>query len=328
MRRGAGSRAISREEKRLKKEKEKRIREANRMLIPVPKNTVASMGLLNFDPSGTFHFEGNSWKRVYKVHSANGIGAGSFAKELKAGVRITTLISNKGEEETYMTLTENGETYDEVRTDFSKDEEKVAKYIDISLCSIDETMKAVNRKKENFSYASMVRGKKDWKKECVAEIVKEESSFRLEECFGETLFVMQYPGKLKGDVIEKLKKMGCEIKIAYDLDSISTADQIDFGRTLEQKFNRRGKCDVEFLNSSLQIMFLCDSDDARAIVEKTIISILSAEGFVIAPSIGAQKKAAESLESLGLIHFNYMRNVTLDVLDQMRILGGLEDGGN
>ena len=54
MGRGAGSRAISREEKRLKKEKEKRIREANRMLIPVPKSTVSSMHLVGFDPAGTF----------------------------------------------------------------------------------------------------------------------------------------------------------------------------------------------------------------------------------------------------------------------------------
>jgi hypothetical protein len=150
----------------------------------------------------------------------------------------------------------------------------------------------------------------------------------MEADFGETLFVMQYPEKLKGDVVEKLRKMGCEIEIAYDLDSISTADQIDFGRTLEQKFNRRGKSDLEFLNSSFQIMFLCDSDDARAIVEKTIISILSAEGFVIAPSIGAQKIAAESISSLGLLQLTYMRNVTVDVLDQINVLGGQEDGSN
>ena len=43
MGRGAGCKAISREEKRLKKEKEKRIREANRMLIPVPKITVGKI---------------------------------------------------------------------------------------------------------------------------------------------------------------------------------------------------------------------------------------------------------------------------------------------
>lgn len=328
MGRGAGSKAISREEKRLKKEKEKRIREANRMLIPVPKITVASMKLLSFDPAGTFRFERDCWKRVYKVRNASGIGAGSFAKELKASVRITTVIGSEGEENTYMTLTENGETYDEVRTYFSEDEEKVAKHMEISLCSIDETMKAVNRNKENFSYASMVRGKKDWKKECIAEVVEDVSSFRMKADFGETLFVMQYPETLKDDVVEKLRKMGCEIEIAYDLDSISTADQIDFGRTLEQKFNRRGKSDLEFLNSSFQIMFLCDSDDARAIVEKTIISILSAEGFVIAPSIGAQKIAAESISSLGLLQLTYMRNVTVDVLDQINVLGGREDGSN
>ncbi|MEE1304232.1 MAG: hypothetical protein U0K68_03665 [Agathobacter sp.] len=276
MGRGAGSRAISREEKRLKKEKEKRIREANRMLIPVPKSTVSSMHLVGFDPAGTFQFEGGSWKRVYRVISHENAALGTIAKDIKAAARFTQVIGAGGGVETFMTLTQTGDTYDEVRALFADDESKITKHMQFEVLSVDEAMKAVSGYGCHFSYASMVRGRKDWKRECMAEIV----------------------------------------------------DQTDFGRTLEQRFNKHGLNANEFINSSMTIMFTCDSDDARAIIEKTILSILSAEGFIIAPCVGAQKKAAEAAISFGLLNLTYVRNVRVDLADQIEMFGGLKDGSD
>jgi len=328
MGRGAGSRAISREEKRLKKEKEKRIREANRMLIPVPKSTTGSMHLVAFDPAGTFQFEGGCWKRVYKVLSHENVALGTIAKDLKSGIRFTQVIGAGGGVETFMTLTQSGDTYDEVRTLFLEDESKIAKCMQFSALSVDEAMKAVAGYDNHFSYASMVRGRKDWKKECMAEITEQTGSFRKKDDFGECLFVMQYPKELTADVVGRLKEIGCDMYISTEFDGIAMADQIDFGRTLEQRFNKHGLNANEFINASMMIMFSCDSDDARAIIEKTILSILSAVGFIIAPCVGAQKKAAEAAISFGLLNLTYVRNVRVDLADQIKLFGGHEDGSD
>lgn len=329
MSRGAGSRAISREEKRLQKEKERRIREANRMLIPVPKNTTSSMKLLSFDPAGTFRFEGNRWVRIYRVtrDKMEGRGLGELAKNLTANVRFTKEMFAGGEDKIYVSFTESAETYDEVRAYFSKDEETIAQYMDIALCSIDEAMMLIAKDDtKRFSYASMVRGRKDWKKECMKVIEEDDSSFKIGEAIGENLFVMQYPIHLEENVVERLRQMECHMMIAFDLDSISMSDQIDFGRALELKYNRHGMSEMDFMNGSLAIMFFCDSEDARAILEKTILSILSAEGFILSPSIGAQKKLAESMMSFNLIPYCCMRNVMESVINKMNVLGGQADG--
>jgi len=52
----AGERAIAKEMRREEKERKKRIREANKMLIPVSKKTEESLNLVSFDPSGAFFF--------------------------------------------------------------------------------------------------------------------------------------------------------------------------------------------------------------------------------------------------------------------------------
>ena len=51
----AGERAIAKEMRREEKERKKRIRLANKMLIPASKKTLESMHLNSFDPSGTFY---------------------------------------------------------------------------------------------------------------------------------------------------------------------------------------------------------------------------------------------------------------------------------
>ena len=50
----AGERAIVKEERRLEKERKRRIELANRMLIPVGGKTLESIGLIAIDPSGVF----------------------------------------------------------------------------------------------------------------------------------------------------------------------------------------------------------------------------------------------------------------------------------
>lgn len=51
-----GERAIVREERRLEKERKRRIELANKMLIPTGGKTRESLALISFDPSGVFRF--------------------------------------------------------------------------------------------------------------------------------------------------------------------------------------------------------------------------------------------------------------------------------
>ncbi|MFR2604169.1 MAG: hypothetical protein ACLTAX_02320 [Waltera sp.] len=49
---------MNKEERQAEKLRRQQNRIANKMLIQAPKKTVQSLKLLNFDPSGTFHFGG------------------------------------------------------------------------------------------------------------------------------------------------------------------------------------------------------------------------------------------------------------------------------
>ena len=59
---------MNKEERQAEKLRRQQNRIANKMLIPAPKKTVQSLKLLNFDPSGTFHFVEDRWIRIYEVY--------------------------------------------------------------------------------------------------------------------------------------------------------------------------------------------------------------------------------------------------------------------
>ena len=63
----AGMKAIAKEEKRLEKERKRQVELANKMLIPVSKKTLETLGLISFDPKGVFRLKDNRWMSVYLV---------------------------------------------------------------------------------------------------------------------------------------------------------------------------------------------------------------------------------------------------------------------
>ena len=67
MARSAGVKAIAKEEKRMEKERKRRIEIANKMLIPVSKKTMETLGLISFDPNGVFRLAENRWMNVFVV---------------------------------------------------------------------------------------------------------------------------------------------------------------------------------------------------------------------------------------------------------------------
>lgn len=326
MGRSKGEKAILREEKRKLREHKKQIAEANKMLIPVSEKTNKSLGLMSFDPQGTFRLNCNRWVKMYEVIDCVTKDGNLFAKtleEIKGRIRLTYTYK-EGKEKIYVTLIGEGEIYEDVRKDIVMDQEALSKIFTLKPLTVDETMKVVMGEGcKPFSYASMVRSKRDWSEECLPTIREEASCFKANDMYGECLFFKQYPSILSINQFQSLRDIGSIFSIATDLKTVE--DKSSFDRALEQRYNRRISKDVDdtYINMSMSIMFSCDSDDARAIVEKTLVSMFSSEGFALAPCIGLQASAAVSVMTLGMTDYTVMRNVKLSEVGKIiEFVGG------
>lgn len=65
---------------------------------------------------------------------------------------------------------------------------------------------------------------------------------------------------------------------------------------------------------------MCDSDDARKILEDTMNSIFTTFDVAAAPSFQTQRTIVESALSMGLVDYKIMRNVTVKTMKD--IVGG------
>lgn len=110
---------MNKEDRQAEKLRRQQNRIANKMLIPAPKKTVQSLKLLNFDPSGTFHFAEDRWIKIYEVY-------GKLDRlmvrmtEMKSEIMVSgRILPEKEDTDWFLTLTGYGETYDEVRKQFA-----------------------------------------------------------------------------------------------------------------------------------------------------------------------------------------------------------------
>ena len=325
MAKNAGVRAIAKEEKRLEKERKRQVELANKMLIPVSKKTTETLGLISFDPSGVFRLMENRWMRVFRV-SGNIKALASIAPKLSGRIRIVWHLGEDGGRATcHMILMENGEIYEEVRQLMSKDEELIRGAVNIAALNVDEVMNHISGKfgqNIRFSYASYVRGNKDWKKECFLEINEEAEKFTVGRLYGEAFYALSYPSILKEGFIESLRGLGCQMYVCLDVNSLTTEEQLDFNRAIEKRYNKRlpQATDMDYLNVSLSLVIMCDSDDAREIIKKTVMALANGYDIMLTPSFYEQKKVTESVMSLALIDSKIMRNVKVDVVGSL--MGG------
>ena len=76
--------------------------------------------------------------------------------------------------------------------------------------SVDEVMNlvAVNFYQDlRFSYASFVRGKKDWKKECFFDSTEETAGFNAGRLFGESFTALAYPDDMEDGIFTHIKNL-------------------------------------------------------------------------------------------------------------------------
>lgn len=328
MAKSAGERALRKEEKRLQKEKNRRIEEANKMLIPVSKKTNATLGLISFDKDGVFRLAKNRWMKVFEASCGSLSQVAKLCRNLSGRARITMHIDSSGRETCHISLMETGDIYEEVRQMYKKDEAVLMEVISMQQLNVDDVMNEVvaNFYKDlRFSYASYVRGNKDWKKECFGEITEKKGSFKMGHFYGDSFVTLAFPEEMKQDIVSSLKSMGCECYLALDLNALSEEEGENFLRAMEKKYNRRlsGRNGFSHINLSLSLSILCDSDDARAIVEKTLLSVMASANLLMTPAFGNQKTMFEGMAGLGLVDAKNMRNVSYKLAEEL--LGGESD---
>ena len=109
------------------------------------------------------------------------------------------------------------------------------------------------------------------------------------------------------------------------MNALSVEEQSDFNRNLEKKYNQRlsGGDTDDYVNGSVMLVIICDSDDARKIVKQTVSSILEGHDLMPASAYGMQGLVYHSLLGFGIKDAKVMRNVNVNVLEAM--FGGEDD---
>lgn len=314
---------MNKEDRQAEKLRRQQNRIANKMLIPAPKKTVQSLKLLNFDPSGTFHFVEDRWIKIYEVYGKLDrliTKMTAVQSEIMVSGRI---LPEKEDADWYITLTGYGETYDEVRKQFALDEAVLKESVGIRSLSVDEAVKIIFSRLQGdgkeFSYASFVRSKKNLYDELFPKIVESYDGFQIEASYGTSLFIMNYPKTVKWNAFTGLQKLGCPIFLTFQVSNMKEEDRENYLRMLERRYCRNFPSeDVEkLIGISCHISFICDSADAREIIQSTIISLLSKEGYIASPLYGKQRIGILSDISLGMVESRKFRNISLPAVEKI-----------
>lgn len=324
----AGEKAIAKEIRRQEKERRKQLQLANKMLIPVSKKTSMTLEMISFDPSGVFFLHENRWLKIF-ILEGNIEKLVAVLKDLSGRIRITLHMGEEGGRATcHLGLMETGELYENVRQKMMEDVAIIENVVSIHPLDIDAAMNQIAEnfhKDIQFSYASYVRGNKDWKKEVFGEIKETSKSFAFKDFYGESFHVLAFPLKTMDGLIKQLAGLMCPMYLSVDLNSLTDEEHTDFKRAIEKRYNKRLPVNSQesFVNLSLSAVIIGDSDDARKILEETIQSVFLGHGVIITPCFHMQRATVESVLSLGLLDYKTMRNVSTKVVELM--LGGEED---
>ena len=130
---------------------------------------------------------------------------------------------------------------------------------------------------------------------------------------------MNYPKTVKWDVFTDLQKLGCPIFLTFQMSNMKEEDRESYLRMLEKRYCRNFPPeDIENgISISCHMSFVCDSADAREIIQSTILSLLSKEGYIVAPLYGKQRMGLLSDISLGMLESREFRNISLHAVEKI-----------
>lgn len=271
---------------------------------------------LVIEPDGAFCFAGNEFRKIYHLgEKDDNFQPQELVENLNSKIRITKRFG-KNKYEVFLTLSLEGE-YEEVREKFIKDERILEKIFEIQMLSPESLIQSFYGANKDFLHTMKKNKKGDWKSKYLPVLDCKDNYFLFDGMYGECLFVMNFPETLSAGICKALRQLECEIQTSTEISSISDIELTDYNRAMEEKYHRRISNDREqkILNVSEQIVFFGDSDDARKIIENTILSIYTNRDYMISVGTGFQNEIAESVFSLGTVSFHNRRNVNAQIVD-------------
>ncbi|MCR5337550.1 MAG: hypothetical protein K6E75_03235 [Lachnospiraceae bacterium] len=341
------SKAELREEIRKRKQDERdrvrRIKKANKMLIVMPKKTQRSLGLIQYDPSGVFHFLDGRWMKVFQISGGIShlpdalllIGArATFTHRMirDADSDVDSDIDSDMDADMdadantyYLSLFREGETYEPVRKAFSEDEETLKKSLQIRSLTAEETIEEIRKLttllEKPFDFPEFMKKRRDLLSETVPKITADYSDFSIKGACGSSYFIMQYPGV--GSEIQRtndfLRDISDVVFITTELCAVSQEQREEQIRYLKTRY--LGHADERsiqpYVNTRIRIMMLCHDTESLGYAKANLEEAFYGAGYVISPLFGQQKESAESVLTLGMAQQGSLQNVPIETIREI-----------
>ncbi len=253
------------------------------------------MGIISYDPEGILRLTNQRWLKVFEV-DGDVSNLMNIVETLSGRIRMTMhLRARCGGETCHISLMHTGDTYEEVREQMKLDEMKLRKVVSLTPLLADQVMHQMGED---------LQGDEQYK-----------------SCFS----ILSYPISIREDVMAQIRRLGCACYMACDLQGLTREDKENFTRAMGKSYNQRvlKLGDEQYCNVSFSFLMLCDSEDARQIVEQTMVSWFARQELLLVASYGKQQQVADSILSHGVFDEKTMRNVNIEVIRTM--LGGRKD---
>ncbi|MCR5338279.1 MAG: hypothetical protein K6E75_06950 [Lachnospiraceae bacterium] len=333
------SKAELREEIRKRKQDERdrvrRIKKANKMLIVMPKKTQRSLGLIQYDPSGVFHFLDGRWMKVFQIS-----GGISHLPDALLLIRARAMFTHRMVRDMdsdvdsdmdadantyYLSLFREGETYEPVRKAFSEDEETLKKSLHIRSITAEETIEEIRKMttllEKPFDFPEFMKKRRDLLSETVSKITADYSDFSMKGACGSSYFIMQYPGA--GSEIlrttDYLRNISDVVFISTELCAVSQEQREEQIQYLKTRY--LGQPDERsiqpYVNGRIRIMMLCYDTESLGYAKANLEEAFYGAGYVISPLFGQQKESAESVLTLGMAQQGSQQNVPIETIREI-----------
>ncbi|MCR5196588.1 MAG: hypothetical protein K6D38_09720 [Pseudobutyrivibrio sp.] len=311
-----------------KKEKEhkKEIERLNRMLKPVSKKTLESLGIISFDAKvATIRKTDNNWVKTYKIEGMNEENRNLFIDGLVDVISIRSRItsnfkladSNRLIRTDYITFFLNAEIYETVKLTLDAEVEKInaiCNEINIVEVSLDSYMNQVKRNflhdEEELNFERMIRRKSDWRASAFQAITLNDDCFKIDGRVGACLQVIQYPGEVGTNFLQELLEINMPMMFVTDIQPYTDEENEDCKNVLEKKFNTTFKSfEKDYINVGLTIVILTETEEKKDELIDSIEKFFSNEDMVISPVYGNTADVLESSFSYGIKDYHSMRNM-------------------
>ena len=206
-----------RERKKENRDKAARIKDAERRLLVPPTKTRRSLKMIHYDPAGVMHFEDGRWVKVFKV-----TGGVDEIPEIvdKAVSTLHFTHYYGGTDHFFLTLTTQGESYEDARQIFAKDEEIINAWIKAVPLSMEELtgqMRKISGIEGPFSFDECMKKRRDLAEAILPKIKEEENSFTAKKMQGCCYFVARFHNEIRKSMTDCFKSISDEMFLSFDL---------------------------------------------------------------------------------------------------------------